>query len=143
MAALTSVESEAANRAEATALLIRAGYRVYRPEADVSGEDLVIRAPDGELSPVQMKGRPVVEWRRYGGHQIWMLFPDPRGRKPGRPWFFVKHDELFAWTKERHGAAPCWNEAWSYPQISADLRQFLEPFKLQAAEPEVGTGEPT
>ena len=64
----------------------------------------MIRTPDGELRPVQMKGRPVVEWQRYGGRQIWMLFPDPRGRKPGRPWFFVKHDELFAWTKERHSA---------------------------------------
>jgi phosphoglycolate phosphatase-like HAD superfamily hydrolase len=47
-------EIEAANRAEATAILIRAGYRVYRPEADVSGEDLVIRTPEaeGELRPV-------------------------------------------------------------------------------------------
>jgi phosphoglycolate phosphatase-like HAD superfamily hydrolase len=39
----TSNEIEAANRAEVTAILIRAGYRVYRPEADVSGKDLVIR----------------------------------------------------------------------------------------------------
>jgi len=55
---LTSNEIEAANRAEATAILIRAGYRMYRPEADVSGEDLVIRTPKGELRAVQMKGRP-------------------------------------------------------------------------------------
>jgi hemolysin activation/secretion protein len=54
---LTSTnEIEAANRAEVTAVLIRAGYRVYRPEADVSGEDLVIRIPEGELRSVQMKG---------------------------------------------------------------------------------------
>jgi hypothetical protein len=38
---LTANEIEAANRAEATALLIRAGYRVYRPEADCYGEDLI------------------------------------------------------------------------------------------------------
>jgi hypothetical protein len=36
---LTANEIEAANRAEATALLIRVGYRVYRPEADCYGED--------------------------------------------------------------------------------------------------------
>jgi hypothetical protein len=96
---LTSNEIEAANRAEATAILIRAGYRVYRPEADVSGEDLVIRAPDGELRAVQMKGRPSVDWRRYGGRQLWMLFPDPAGRKPGRPWFFIKHDTAGEFTK--------------------------------------------
>ncbi len=49
IAPLTSNEIEAANRAEATAILIRTGFRVYRPEADVSGEDIVIRTPDGEL----------------------------------------------------------------------------------------------
>ncbi len=46
---------------------------MYRPEAEGFGKDLVIiRTPDGELRPVQMKGRPSVEWRRYGGRQIWM-----------------------------------------------------------------------
>jgi hypothetical protein len=128
---LSANEIEAANRVEATAILIRAGYRVYRPEADVYREDLVIGAPDGELRSVQMKGRPVVEWRRYGGRDIWMLFPDPLGSQPGRPWFFIKHDELFAWVKNRHGAAPGWAEAWSYPRMSADLREWLQPFMLQ------------
>jgi hypothetical protein len=99
---LTSNEIEAANRAEATAILIRAGYRVYRPEADVSGEDLVIRTPVGDLRSVQMKSRPTVEWRRYGGRHIWMLFPDPKGPKPGIPWFFIKQDELYGWIKKRH-----------------------------------------
>jgi hypothetical protein len=37
----TPIEIEAANRAEATAVLIRAGYRVYRPEADVNGVEVV------------------------------------------------------------------------------------------------------
>jgi hypothetical protein len=127
-------EEEAANRAEATVLLIRAGYRVYRPEADVSGEDLVIRTPDGELRPAQLKGRPSVDWNRYGARGIWMLFPDPAGRKPGRPWFFVPHDELFAWIKNRHGAAPGWCDAWSYPKLSAALREFIQPFVLPWAE---------
>jgi hypothetical protein len=76
---LKSNEIEAANRAEAAAILIRAGYRVYRPETDVHGEDLVIRSPEGVLRSVQMKGRPAVEWKRYGGKTIWMLFPDPQG----------------------------------------------------------------
>jgi hypothetical protein len=85
-----------------------------------------------------MKGRPVVEWQRYGGRDIWMVFPDPLGSQPGRPWFFIKHDELFAWVKNRHGAAQGWAEAWSYPRMSADLRQWLQPFMLQPeATPEV------
>jgi len=130
MAQLTSNEIEAANRAEATAILIRAGYRVYRPEADVSGEDLVVRALDGELRAVQMKGRPTVDWRRYGGLNVWMLFPDPKGACPGRVWFLIPHDELFTWVKARHGAAPGWSDAWSYPTMSAALRSFLERFTL-------------
>lgn len=135
---LTSNEIEAANRAEVTAILIRAGYRVYRPEADVSGEDLVIRIPEGELRLVQMKGRPTVDWRRYGGRNIWMLFPDPLGNQPRRAWYFIKHDELYAWVKSRHGAAPGWSDAWSYPRMSVDLRNWLEPFMLQPeATPEV------
>jgi len=112
---LSANEIEAANRAEATTILIRAGYRVYRPEADVHGEDLIVRTSDGELRSVQMKGRPVVEWRRYGGRDIWMLFPDPLGSQPGRPWFFIKHDELLHGSKiatgqrragQRRGATP-------------------------------------
>jgi hypothetical protein len=104
---------EAANCAEVTAILIRAGYRVYRPEADVSGEDLIIRIPEGELRSVQMKGRSLVHWKlyggkRHGGNDMWMLFPDPAGEIPGRPWFFIRHDELFNWYKQRRGAAPGW-----------------------------------
>ena len=66
-AKLTSNEIEAANRAEATALLIRVGYRVYRPEADCYGEDLILRTPDGKLRAVQLKASPDVNWKKYGG----------------------------------------------------------------------------
>jgi hypothetical protein len=102
------------------------------PEADVSGEDLVVRTPDGELLAV-LKGRPTVDWLRYGDRRIWMLFPDPAGDTPGRPWFFIKHDELFAWMKERHGAAPRWNGVWSDPYVSNELARFLQPFVLRPA----------
>lgn len=46
--------TEAANRGEVTSILIRAGWRVYRPEADVHGEDLVLRHPDGH--PLEKTG---------------------------------------------------------------------------------------
>ncbi len=137
---LTSNEIEAANCAEVTAILIRAGYRVYRPEADVSGEDLVIRIPKGELRSVQMKGRPLVHWKLYGGNDMWMLFPDPAGVIPGRPWFFINHDELFNWYKQRHGAAPGWVQRhkagkaeWSEKGLGVELRKFLQPFMLRTA----------
>jgi hypothetical protein len=131
--AVNSREIEAANRAEVTAILIRAGYRVYRPEADVSGEDLVIRTPGGRLRMVQMKSRPSVDLRRYGGKHIWMLFPDPQGPKPGRSWFFIEHDDLFQWIKNRHGTTTGWSEIWSYPHLSSDLRAFLQKSKAEIA----------
>ena len=136
---------EAANCAEVTAILIRAGYRVYRPEADVSGEDLVIRIPEGELRSVQMKGRPLVHWKLYGGkraggNNMWMLFPDPAGAIPGRPWFFIEHDELFNWYRKRHGTAPGWVQRhkagkveWSEKRLVVELRKFLQPFMLRVS----------
>ena len=122
---LKSNETEAANRAEATALLIRAGFRVYRPEADAYGEDLVIRTPNGELQPVQLKSRPTVNQSLYAG--LWMLFPNPNKPVHAREWYLVEHRKLFEWVKAKHGHAPKWNDAWSYPHASAALLTFLEP----------------
>jgi hypothetical protein len=135
---MTTNEIEAANRAEVTAILIRTGNRVYRPEADVSGEDLVIRRLGNDaLLLVQMKSRPMVHSFLYGGRNIWMLFPDPVGDIAGRPWFLIKHDELFEWFKGQHGALPGWEQRskaylaeWSERRISRDLDEFLQRFKL-------------
>lgn len=134
---LSPAAIEAANRAEASALLIRCGYRVYRPEADIQGEDLVLRTPEGGLHGVQLKSRPMVDWRRYGARELLMLFPaDPFTPDAPRPWFLVPHDTLYSWVKERHGAASGWAEAWSYPSASRALRAFLAPHRVQPpAEP--------
>jgi hypothetical protein len=134
MAKITSNEIEAANRAEATALLIRAGYRVYRPEADCYGEDLILRTPSGELRAVQLKSRPTVDWNKYGnGQSLWMLFPGTKSNDHvGRKWFLVLHDEFYAWVKNRHGHAPGWKDAWSYPTISRKLSHFLDEFVVDA-----------
>jgi len=128
---LTSNELEAANRTEATALLIRSGYRVYRPEADCYGEDLILRTPGGELLAVQLKGRPTVDGKKYGKVQdLWMLFPDPKSAGPGRKWFLVPHDRFHQWVKAKHGHALKWNNAWSYPYVPKALGRFLEAFAL-------------
>ncbi|MEO3475973.1 hypothetical protein AAFN86_29280 [Roseomonas sp. CAU 1739] len=79
------------------------------------------------LSAVQLKGRPTVEWGRYGGRGIWMLFPDPHGRLPGRDWFLIDHDAFFSWVKDRHGATAKWDQSWSYSYISRALGAFLAP----------------
>lgn len=123
---------EAANRAEATSLLIRCGYRVYRPEADVAGEDLVVRTPAGDLNGVQLKSRVLVDWKKYGGIDLLMLFPADKfvPEKP-RPWFLIPHDTLFAWVKDRHGMAKGWTDSWSYPGAGKDLQAFLAPYQVR------------
>jgi hypothetical protein len=79
----------------------------------------------------------MVHWSLYGGHNIWMLFPDPTGEIPRRPWFLIKHDELFDWFKDQHATSPGWTQRskaglaeWSEKRISYDLGEFLERFKL-------------
>jgi len=132
MIKLTRNEIEAANRAEVTALLIRAGYRVYRPEADCYGEDLILRVPQsGKLRGVQLKSCPDVNWKKYGGKLLWMLFPDPKSRTAwGREWFLVPHDLFYEWTKVRHGHAPKWKEAWHFPYVTKELGRFLTKFSV-------------
>jgi hypothetical protein len=123
---------EAANRAEATALLIRSGYRVYRPEADFEGEDLVVRTPSGDLVAVQLKGRAYVGYARYGQRNLWMLFPSASFKSEARrQWYLVPHDDLFAYIKDRHGHAPGWNNAWSYPSIPKHLVEFLSRYEIR------------
>lgn len=123
---LGSAVTEAANRAEVTTLLIRCGYRVYRSETDIDGEDLVVRTPAGELRPIQLKGRTTVEWKRYSGRGLWMLFPSAPWRSDAtRTWFLVPHDPFFAWVKAQHGHTPKWGEQWSYPSVGKDVAAYL------------------
>jgi hypothetical protein len=124
--------TEAANRAEATALLIRCEYRVYRPKADIEDEDLVVRDPAGMLSGVQLKGRPLVNWRRYGGRQLLMLFPSaPYAPGTARTWSLVPHNPFYDWVKARHGHTPKWGDHWHYPSIGPDLAAFLASYEVQ------------
>ena len=123
---------EAANRAEATSLLIRLRYKVYRPEADDDGEDLVVRLPDGQLVPVQLKARLHVEHHRYGSKGIWMLFPDsPWNSNMRRNWYLVPHDHLLAIMQARHGHAKSFAELkWTTSSPAKAVAALLAEFRL-------------
>jgi hypothetical protein len=128
---LTSNEIEAANRAEATALLIREGYRVYRPEADCYGEDLIVRTPKGKFLVVQLKGSLAVDRNKYGSKSIWMLFPSRKFRTDvERKWFLVPHDKLYKLMEHEHGHADCFDGRWRSPTISKSDCLFLAKFEL-------------
>ena len=143
----TDNEIEAAHRAEATALLIRKCYRVYRPEADCDGEDLILRFPAksdkkqflsgqqfpcGELQAVQLKSRPTVSRKYEKVQSLWMLFPDPKkSHASGREWFLVPHKDLYEWMEKEHGHTKSMTKeggGWSCPYIPQNLRSFLDNF---------------
>jgi hypothetical protein len=121
--------TEAANRAEATALLIRSGYRVYRPEADIEGEDLLIRDPRTETyCGVQLKAGAVVDIK-YFKKNLFLLFPDRSG--DDIRWFLIPHDDLFAWMKDRHGHTPGWRDRWVYTRTTKYLREFMDQHEVR------------
>jgi hypothetical protein len=126
--AMKAAEIEVANRAEATALLVRCGYRIYRPEADIAGEDLLLRSPKGGFRAVQLKGRMLVH-SKYGGIRLWMLFPDrPWQPLTNRTWYLVPHDKLYDYLKSRHGRAKGWKDAWSKRNVPEADQPFLKKF---------------
>jgi hypothetical protein len=130
MTKLTTNEIETVNRAEATAVLIRTGYRVYRPETDCDGEDLILRTPSGRFYPVQLKARPTVNLNKFGKKGLWMLFPGTKlSTETPRNWYLVPHDLFHRWVKGKHEHTPKWNDAWSYPKISKKLNAFLSDFE--------------
>jgi hypothetical protein len=126
---LSGAAEEAANRAEATAILIRLGYGVYRPEFDWNGEDLIVKTSDNKkFRVVQLKSRPFVDEYRYSNKNIWMLFPSgPFSTSSNRTWYLVPHDKLFQYTEDRHGHNASWEKHrnWSYASISREMSKFL------------------
>lgn len=124
---MKSNEVEPANRAEITALLISGGYRVYRPEADIDGEDLILCTPAGRLVRAKQKPCRSVDHVRNEKRDLWMLFPDVSGRVPGRAWSPVGHEILL-------NSFPTLRQKglWSEPAVFSDLRQFRDPIRSQA-----------
>ena len=126
---LTSLEIEAANRCEATTILIRHGYQIYSAMIDVNGEDIAVRTPDGELLSVQQKSRVVVDKKRYSGK--WLLFPG-QGMPFQRKWYLVEHDKVWEWMFKKHGNATCWgtrNRDWS-AEVSRDFAEYFSAHSL-------------
>lgn len=88
---------------------------------------------------VQLKGQPVVDWKRYGDRDLYLLFPSA-AFSPDNPreWYLGRHDDLFAWIFERHRKTPKWDGHWSYPSITVELRDFLTDgqWKVQSSSAE-------
>ena len=107
---LSTALVEVVNLAEITLILTKLGGLVFRPEADIEGVDFLVKSPRGEFFSCQLKSKCVVEKRKYGGRNIWMVFPG-KGKPMKRDWYFIEHDLLFDHLKKKHGSATKWRHA--------------------------------
>ena len=119
---------EVLNRYEISLVLTKLGGLVFEPDADVDGVDFAVKSPEGKFFSCQLKSRCTVEKKRYGGRDIWMVFPGA-GEPMKRDWYFIEHDLLFKHLKKKHGKAPKWNhetrgEYW-VTNVTRELEQEL------------------
>ena len=125
--------TEAINLNEVTSILLNKGFMLYRPEVDINGVDFLLKTPLGFIQKCQLKSRAYVEWNRYGGKDIFMVFPG-KGDVGNRDWYLIPHDKLFGILKQKHGHAPQWNhvkhgEYWHCP-VSGDLAEYLTEYSI-------------
>ena len=126
---------EAQNLNEVSALFLKNKFMMYRPEADIDGIDFIVQTPENNFLKCQLKSRAYVHWNKYGGKNIYMVFPG-QGDSFQREWYLMPHDTLFEKLKEIHGSAPKWNhpdfgEYWHEP-VSKKLADELKSFSINS-----------
>ncbi|MCX7383114.1 MAG: hypothetical protein NT133_17265 [Alphaproteobacteria bacterium] len=121
---------EAANRAEVTAILIRSGYRVLSPEADIDGGDMfLMRTSDRVMLVAQLKGRPACH-DKYRGKDIHMLFPAPATAPLRRDWYLMPHDPLFDFAKGVYKPDKEFKER-HWPKMTSELQGCLDKHAIR------------
>jgi hypothetical protein len=132
---------EAYNLNEVSAIFLKKGFMLYRPEADVDGVDFIIQTPENNFLKCQLKSRAYVLWNKYGNKDIYMVFP-AQGDSFNREWYLIPHDTLFQILKSKHGDAPNWNhsefgEHWNTP-VSKNLADELKSFTIISPTNQLG-----
>jgi hypothetical protein len=128
---------EAANLAEVTAILLGKNYMLYRPEADINGIDFLLTDPIDNVLKCQLKSRALIHPNKYGGKNIWMIFPG-KGAPFARDWFLIPHDKLHELLKAKHGNASQWHhptlgEYWHTP-VSEELATKLSEYSINSPQ---------
>jgi hypothetical protein len=120
--------TEATNRALLTALFLKNGWMVYKPEADIGGVDMLVMRLDDkeEVRKVQLKSRWTIH-QKYLNKKIWICFPDRE------KWYFCKHDEMIAIGRKckLKLESPSGDLFHTAPQLSRELQKSLEEFVLK------------
>lgn len=126
-------QKENYNYSKLSAVLADYGFTTMRLSDDFEGADFIAQHIGGEtILKVQLKGRFTVA-RKYQGKDLYVAFGD------GNNWYVYPHDllleQLLAHTNI--GETRSWTEggAYSYPGLTAQLREWLAPYQLEVTLP--------
>ena len=128
---LNSRQRENYNFHKLAAVLADYGFTAIRLSDDWEGADFLAAHVDGEtLLRVQLKGR-LSFYEKYVGKGLHVGFPS------GNDWYLYPHDDVLATVLDATtiGETASWQKhgGYSFPGLSAQMRDLLEPYRLHQA----------
>lgn len=128
---LNAKQKESYNFQKVSALLADFGFKTILLSDDWNGADFLAVHLGGDTLKVQLKPR-LSFFEKYRNKELWVTFPD------GADWFLYPHDDLLARVLAETNVAntASWKDegGYTFPTLSAQMREMLEPFRLVAAE---------
>ena len=129
---LNAKQKEIYNFQKIAAALADYGFNCIKLQDDWLGADFLAYHKDGNPTlKVQLKSRVTIN-KKYQG-DLCIAFPFGKG-----VWYLVPHYELVEHIREHTNwlKTPSWEKgAYSSTSLNPQLREALEPYKLQAAIP--------
>lgn len=129
---LNAKQKEIYNFQKIAAALADYGFNCIKLQDDWLGADFLAYHKDGSQTlRVQLKGRVTID-KKYLERDLYITFPFQE--YGGRVWYLVPHDELVEHIGEHTNwlNTPSWKRgAYSSTSLNPQLREALEPYKLQ------------
>jgi len=103
---------------------------------DWQGADFIAQHREGEFLKIQLKSRLWFD-RKYHGKSIYIAFRCDGEGCPEQAWYLYPHDELLdtVLTETNIGNTESWRQhgGYSFPGLTAQMRQLLEPYRIRIA----------
>lgn len=128
---LNARQKENYNFLKVSAVLADFGFMTMRLTDDWQSADLIAQHIDGEtFLKIQLKGRLSFN-KKYCGKHLYVAFFHNGN------WYLYPHDEVLAEVLEATGVGDTvsWSKrgGYSFPGLSKQMRELLEPYKIEAA----------
>jgi hypothetical protein len=128
---LNARQKEAFNFQKVSAVLADYGYITILLSSDWAGADFIALHLDGTTRKIPLKTRFTID-KKYLKQDLYICFRD------GDQWFIYPHDELvekvLAMSKVADTTSWITGGGYSYPGLSAKLREALDPYKIKERE---------